>query len=125
MSAKKNSDQFVLAYLNRSNVPATIEQLSDFVQNGYLIFAKRVETDKAYTDVSQEEKEHLLNYFEKRSMTNLYDDLFCPSFTEDEELDLAIQTRIRKLNWICAKHLECGIDETNAQVQSNTCNTIK
>nr|CAD7570421.1 unnamed protein product [Timema californicum] len=43
--------------------------------------------------------------------------LFCPPSTSDEEKDLAIQNRIRQLNWVNAKHLECRINETQSEVR--------
>lgn len=43
--------------------------------------------------------------------------LFCPSFTNDEEKDSHIHSRIRQLNWINAKHLACSIDEVIGTVR--------
>ena len=71
-------------------------------------------------------------------MTLLYRILFCSAYTTDEEKDLAIQNRyitreiplsqlhvknfyiffrIRQLNWVSGKNLECRIHETSAEVR--------
>lgn len=43
--------------------------------------------------------------------------LFCPTSTNDEEKDLSIQDRIRKLSWVNAHHLDCCISETSIEVR--------
>lgn len=50
-------------------------------------------------------------------MTQMYRYLFCPTFTNDEEEDLAIQKRIRALSWVNASHLDCSISETSAETR--------
>lgn len=78
-----------------------------------------MEASPMYGQTNQDEKEILLDYYEKFSMTCLYRLLFCPPSTNDEEKDLEIQNRIRQLNWVSTKHLDCRIDETNAEVCSS------
>lgn len=80
------------------------------------MFAKRMEASRFYTETNQQEKEVLLDFFEKYTTTCLYDILFSFPATTDEEKDLAIQNRIRQLGWVGTKHLDCAIDETNAEV---------
>ncbi|XP_021916029.1 rab5 GDP/GTP exchange factor isoform X2 [Zootermopsis nevadensis] len=94
----------------------SVEELSEIVQNFYQVFAKRMEANVIYADVSQEKKEMLLDYVEKYVMTCLYTILFCPPSTADEEKDLSIQNRIRQLNWVNAQHLDCRINETKSEV---------
>lgn len=106
------------------NTEKPIDEVSDLVQNAYQVYAKRMEASQFYFNTSQRDKELLLDYFEKHSMTNLYRNLFCPPSTQDEDMDLTIQKRIRNLSWVCAKHLECGIDETNAEVRDQIYNAI-
>ena len=50
-------------------------------------------------------------------MTRLYRTLFCPPYTDDEQKDLAIQNRIRRLRWITPAMLDAVIDEGNPRVR--------
>lgn len=50
-------------------------------------------------------------------MVSFFSYLFCPTFTNDEEKDLSIQDRIRKLSWVNAHHLDCCISETSIEVR--------
>lgn len=61
--------------------------------------------------------EQLMDYTEKYIMTKLYKDIFMPLSSEDEEKDLAIQNRIRSLNWISAEHLETGINDKHPEAR--------
>ncbi|KAI5718796.1 hypothetical protein M8J76_000450 [Diaphorina citri] len=101
-----------------------VEDLSELMQNFYQTFAKRMENHKLYADVSAQDRELLLDYVEKYSMISLYPLLFCPPFTSDEDQDLEIQERIRQLKWVNAKHLDCGIEETNATVRDLVYNSM-
>jgi hypothetical protein len=47
----------------------------------------------------------------------LYKKLFCPHTCDDEERDLAVQKRIRSLNWISAPLLDCRINELDSYVR--------
>ncbi|XP_011494921.1 PREDICTED: rab5 GDP/GTP exchange factor, partial [Ceratosolen solmsi marchali] len=94
-----------------------IEKLSDITQTFYQNFSKSMEENSIYKDVSIDIKEKLLDYVEKHSMTLLYSILFCPHYTNDEEKDLDIQKRIRQLNWVSGKNLECKIHETSVEVR--------
>lgn len=76
-----------------------------------------MDVSRIYLDVTADKKEELLDYFEKYLMTRLYDILFCSPTTTDEEKDLAIQERIRQLNWVGSKHLDCCIDESKVEVR--------
>lgn len=67
--------------------------------------------------MSSDVKERLLDYVERYTMTLLYRLLFCPPYTNDEEKDLDIQKRIRQLNWVSGKNLECKIQETSVEVR--------
>lgn len=59
----------------------------------------------------------MLDYIERYTITLLYSILFCPPYTNDEEKDLEIQKRIRQLNWVSSKNLECKIQETSIEVR--------
>ncbi|XP_014272036.1 rab5 GDP/GTP exchange factor isoform X1 [Halyomorpha halys] len=98
------------------NPLTSIDELSERAQNFYQILTARLDEETCYRGLSSEEKEQLIDYAEKYAMTCLYRILFCPATTTDEDKDLYIQKRIRQLNWVSAKHLDCGIDETNTEV---------
>ncbi|XP_050434080.1 rab5 GDP/GTP exchange factor isoform X2 [Adelges cooleyi] len=70
---------------------------------------------KKMIELNHEKMEQILDYAEKYSMIKLYKFLFCMTLADEEE-DLAIQKRIRQLSWVNAKHLDCDIDKTNAQI---------
>ncbi|KAK3924854.1 Rab5 GDP/GTP exchange factor [Frankliniella fusca] len=91
----------------------SIDELSEKVQKFYQILAQCMDAH----NVNQELKESVLDYCEKFTMTVLHRNLFCPPTTTDEEKDLAIQKRIRQLNWVNAKHLDCCINETSEEVR--------
>lgn len=93
-----------------------ISQAEEFVQNCYQLFEKQIHESSYYKMLTQETKESLLDFFEKYATTYLYKLLFCPPSTTDEEKDWAIQERIRQLNWVTSKHLDCHIDQGNAEV---------
>lgn len=94
-----------------------VEELSELTQNFYQVFGKRMENSPNYADVTPETRERLLDYVERYTMTLLYRILFCPPSTTDEEKDLTIQNRIRQLNWVSGKNLECRIHETSSDVR--------
>ncbi|RZF32488.1 hypothetical protein LSTR_LSTR012226, partial [Laodelphax striatellus] len=93
------------------------DDLSERAQNFYQMFNKRMDASATYAAINQDTKEQLLDYMEKCAMTCLYQQLFCPASTNDEEKDLSIQKRLIYELWINAKHIDCGIDETNLEVQ--------
>ncbi|KZC03839.1 PREDICTED: rab5 GDP/GTP exchange factor [Dufourea novaeangliae] len=113
---RKCMHSFIIEILQNKDVKR-IEELSEITQNFYQIFAKRLENNVKYADMTPEVKEKLLDYVERYAMTLLYRILFCPPFTSDEEKDLAIQNRIRQLNWVSGKNLECRIHETSSEVR--------
>ncbi|XP_012275350.1 rab5 GDP/GTP exchange factor [Orussus abietinus] len=94
-----------------------IEELSEITQNFYQMFAKRMDGHPCYAEIPLETREKLLDYVERYTMTLLYRILFCPLLTSDEKKDLAIQDRIRQLNWVSGKNLECRIHETSSEVR--------
>ncbi|XP_076640083.1 rabaptin-5-associated exchange factor for Rab5 [Colletes latitarsis] len=113
---RKCIHSFIIDILQNKDVKR-IEDLSEITQTFYQVFAKRLENSSKYADISSEIKEKLLDYVERYALTLLYRILFCPPFTNDEEKDLAIQKRIRQLNWVSGKNLECRIHETSSEVR--------
>ncbi|XP_066584311.1 rab5 GDP/GTP exchange factor [Prorops nasuta] len=113
---KKLIYSFVSDILQNKDIKK-IEELSEITQNFYQKFAKRLENSDKYSDIPADVKEKLLDYVERYAITLLYRILFCPQSTTDEEKDLAIQKRIRQLNWVSGKNLECRIQETSSEVR--------
>ncbi|XP_045473794.1 rab5 GDP/GTP exchange factor isoform X2 [Harmonia axyridis] len=113
----KSAQSFIKRIKIDADVNKPIDDISDVVQKYYSSFNENLYTAKVYRDLQPEEKEHLLNFFEKYVMTLLYSVLFCPQTTNDEEKDLAIQNRIRQLSWVNAHHLDSCINETSIEVR--------
>ena len=60
--------------------------------------------------------ETLLDQSERYLTRLLNKILFCPPKCDDEERDLAVQKRIRSLNWISGPLLDCRINELDSKV---------
>ncbi|RZC42681.1 rab5 GDP/GTP exchange factor [Asbolus verrucosus] len=102
-------------YSELDNKP--IEDIAEMAQKYYNLYNNRVNSTQTYQEVTTEVREELLDFFEKYVMVSLYSWLFCPPSTNDEEKDLIIQERIRKLSWVNAHHLDCCISETSIEVR--------
>ncbi|XP_025194622.1 rab5 GDP/GTP exchange factor [Melanaphis sacchari] len=98
-----------------SHLQSPVDIQSELTQHFYQSILDMLNNNYSYEELSQEKKEKILDYTEKYSMIKLYKFLFCMTLADEEE-DLAIQKRIRQLNWVNAKHLDCDIDKTNAQI---------
>ncbi|XP_071790647.1 rab5 GDP/GTP exchange factor-like isoform X2 [Asterias amurensis] len=94
-----------------------IEEQSELVQDFYAAIGERIKTHVAFKGSSQDQLEGMLDNVEKIIMTRLYRTLFCPPYTDDEQKDLAIQNRIRRLRWITPAMLDAVIDEGNPRVR--------
>lgn len=66
--------------------------------------------------VTVNQQTSIMDHVEKYLMTRLYRDFFSPSDTDDEQRDLAIQNRIRKLRWVTGDMLGAAIEEGNMSV---------
>lgn len=89
----------------------SIEELSEMVQDFYQSMSDRFHSNPLYSSCSPETIESLMDYMEKFIMTTLYRSVFCSPHTDDEEKDLAIQTRIRSLHWVSSQMLDMSIAE--------------
>ncbi|CAG9859339.1 unnamed protein product [Phyllotreta striolata] len=94
-----------------------MEDLAEIAQNYYNQYQNRVNSNPTYQNVPNDVKDRLVEFFENFTMISLYNFLFCPPTTNDEEKDLTIQGRIRKLSWVNAHHLDCCISETSIEVR--------
>lgn len=76
------------------------------------------------TGLSVETVDRLMDFIEKYLMVRLYRTMFCSYLTDDEERDLAVQTRIRSLHWITSHLLGTALDETDDAVRDLLDNAI-
>ncbi|KAH8302430.1 hypothetical protein KR044_006391, partial [Drosophila immigrans] len=116
-------DHEIRKYMN-NNSAKNVDELSDLVQNAYTRFADVVHNNPRFEIATNEDRDSAIDFFEKVIMTQNHNLLFSPYFTSDEESDVKVQKRIRQLSWITAKHLDCSIDEVNAEARDLVYNAI-
>ncbi|EDW18109.1 rab5 GDP/GTP exchange factor [Drosophila mojavensis] len=116
-------DHEIRKYMN-NNSSKNVDELSELVQNAYTRFADLVHNDARFEIATNEDREIAIDFFEKVVMTQNHNLLFSPYFTTDEECDIKVQKRIRQLSWITTKHLDCSIDEVNAEARDLVYNAI-
>ena len=75
------------------------------------IFSQLLNKIHHIADLTETDKDTIIGLAEKYVMICCYRNLFCPATTTDEEKDLELQNRIRRLNWISTKELNCAINE--------------
>nr|CAG4643822.1 EOG090X03G5 [Lepidurus arcticus] len=97
--------------LNNAGLLTQVDELAELLQDTYQNFEQFIKENVAFKGLSSHKVEVLLDLSEKYLTACLYRQLFCPPGSDDEEKDLALQKRIRSLNWISAPLLECGISE--------------
>ncbi|XP_077995527.1 rab5 GDP/GTP exchange factor-like [Glandiceps talaboti] len=93
-----------------------IEEQSELVQDFYQNMSERLQAHPSFKGSNAEQNEKMMENMEKFIMTRLYKTVFCPPFCDDEQKDLAIQNRIRRLHWISAEMIDADIDEKNPEV---------
>lgn len=103
--------------IKKKFVSYNVDEISESVQNDYAKFSEYLDRTPNFADLSPETKELIVDFFEKSIMTKYYKYLFSPHFTKDEERDITISRRIRRLAWVSSRHLVCSIDEVNAEVR--------
>ncbi|XP_016933223.2 rab5 GDP/GTP exchange factor [Drosophila suzukii] len=116
-------DTEIRKYMN-GNGGKNINELSDLVQNAYTKVSDTVHNDPSFEIATNEDRDSAIDFFEKVVMTQNHKFLFSPYFTTDEDSDVKVQKRIRKLSWITAKHLDCSIDEVNSEARDLVYNAI-
>lgn len=99
--------------------------LIDCVQAGYAKLKDLMQNEQSvFADVPPEMRDSVMDFFERVLMTKNHKLLFSPPFSLDEEHDAVVQRRIRQLSWINATHLDCTIDEGDAEVRDLVYNSI-
>ncbi|KAL4223253.1 Rab5 GDP/GTP exchange factor [Mactra antiquata] len=116
----KDFGEFVQDLVDKlyQNVDAPVDDLTDLVQEFYIKIGKRMDVNPLYKGVSQEDVDTLLDLAEKYITVMMYQLLFCPPNTDDEEKDLQIQTQIRSLHWVTAEQLDTMINEHDTEVRT-------
>ncbi|XP_041456671.1 rab5 GDP/GTP exchange factor-like isoform X2 [Lytechinus variegatus] len=111
----KQCRAFVERLQRESNL--SVEEQAELVQDFYHSMGDRMSTHSAFKGTSPEQCSTMMDHLEKVIMTRLYRDLFCPPLTDDEQKDLAIQNRIRRLRWVMPSMLDAAINEDNTNVE--------
>uniref|UniRef100_A0A5K3FK71 Rab5 GDP/GTP exchange factor n=1 Tax=Mesocestoides corti TaxID=53468 RepID=A0A5K3FK71_MESCO len=94
---------------------ADIIKFSNSIKDFYNHIAHRIYDSSLYQDASTEQKENLINAIERFLSVWIYPWAFTPANTDDEEVDLKLQDRIRSLHWVSHKHLDAPIDPTSPE----------
>jgi len=97
--------------------PEHIDDLSVLVQDNYQIFQRRLETAQFYKNLTDDDRDRIIDLTEKYITVRCFKLLFSPNVTLDEDKDLELQNRIRNLNWISTEHLNASIDEFSQEVR--------
>jgi len=95
----------------------SVEQQSELVQDFYSKMAEELQSRPALKDSNADQLEKMIDGIEKYIMTQIYKAVFCHPSTDDEERDIALQKKVRSLQWISEQHLEAEIDLQKEQVQ--------
>ncbi|XP_070572118.1 rab5 GDP/GTP exchange factor-like [Ptychodera flava] len=100
----------------QENEDLAVEEQSEIIQDFYQNMNDRLQAHSSFKGSTPEQHEKMMDNMEKFIMTRLYKTVFCPPFCDDEQKDLAIQNRIRRLHWISAEMIDADIDEKKPEV---------
>ncbi|XP_053181121.1 rab5 GDP/GTP exchange factor-like [Scomber japonicus] len=87
-----------------------VQKQSDLVQDFYQSFAEY------FSSFSEAQVTQIMEHVEKLIMTRLHKWVFCHDSCDDEQKDLALQRRIRSLNWVTPQMLSVPFPEKNTTV---------
>lgn len=87
-----------------------INELSDMVHDFYQSMSDRINSHFIFKGVTTEQVEQLNDHMEHVLNGQIYQAISARIINEDEDHNMAIQRRIRSLNWITVEHLEISID---------------
>jgi hypothetical protein len=93
-----------------SRPDTTIGHLSDLVHDFYEKMSHRFETQLIYKGATPDQLELLNDNMERILNEHIYHVISARIINEDEDHNMAVQKRIRSLNWITVEHLEIEID---------------
>ena len=103
--------------INKMHNKSTIEEMSETIHDFYQSMANRFTSSPFYREADNEQIEQLVDFTERFLMQQLYQMLFTRIQHEEEDKDLALQKRIRSLNWVMAQHLDVEINLRHPQVK--------
>ncbi|XP_054720105.1 rab5 GDP/GTP exchange factor-like isoform X2 [Uloborus diversus] len=90
----------------------SIDEQSEVMQDFYNFMSNRLETHPAYQDLNSEQVDVLIDKIEEKLMIHMHTTVYHLITSENEEKDLALQNRIRALNWITPQRLGMEINES-------------
>ncbi|ESP00985.1 hypothetical protein LOTGIDRAFT_140110 [Lottia gigantea] len=93
-----------------------IDDVSEMVQDFYQTLNDKLHSMSVFKG-DHDAIEKIMDFTERYILTRLYRILFCPPTTNDEEKDLAIQSKIRSLHWVTAQQLDAMINEKDSDIR--------
>uniref|UniRef100_A0A665TDP3 Rab5 GDP/GTP exchange factor-like n=1 Tax=Echeneis naucrates TaxID=173247 RepID=A0A665TDP3_ECHNA len=90
-----------------------VQKQSDHVQDFYQSFAEH------FSSFTEAQATQIMEHVEKLVMTRLHKWVFCHDSCDDEQKDLALQRRIRSLNWVAPQMLGVPFPEKQTTVTSD------
>lgn len=107
----RHTQKFAKEFLATEKQPdKTINDLSDLVHDFYQLMNDRFENHFLYKGATPDQLELLNDNMERTLNEFIYQVISARIINEDEEHNMAIQKRIKSLNWITVEHLEIDID---------------
>ncbi|KAK2902063.1 rab5 GDP/GTP exchange factor-like [Channa argus] len=91
-----------------------VQKQSDLVQDFYQSFAEH------FNSFSEVQVTHIMEHVEKLVMTRLHKWVFCHDSCDDEQKDLALQRRIRALNWVTPQMLNVPFSNEKSTVTNDS-----
>lgn len=106
-----NTNKFAKELLAaEARLDKSINDLSDMVHDFYQRMTQRFEGQLIYKGATSDQLELLNDNMERILNEQIYHAISARIINEDEDHNMAVQRRIRSLNWITLEHLEIEID---------------
>lgn len=116
MDCQRLTNKFAKDLLKQQS-DKSISEMSDLVHEFYKTMNEKFDNQFIYKGATVEELEELNDYMERTLNEHIYHTVAERIINEDEEYNMAIQKRIRSLNWITVEHLEIDIDFKHPKIQ--------
>lgn len=113
----RRTNKFAREFLILERRPdKSLNDLSKIIHEFYESMNERFETHFVYKSISAEQLVTLCDNMERILNEQIYQVIIDRIINEDEEQIMALQKRIRSLNWITVEHLDIYIDFQHPQV---------